>query len=197
MASTNKKKLDKDLRLLLERITDMVKPTKSGKFKIRKGSRKIVKSIKRNCCHWILVKNKAETTVQEDPRNPNNWKCGICQASFKKAPYLLSRNPNFNPNDCDEDNEFLEPGDEGYTPDYNYIFDEALEATNQILLWEVGMGGNKEDLKIMLTLKRYLPKMKRLSNRVYKAFSTRSSNKKNKERGADTFDMYRGFMHNR
>ena len=180
MAKSDKKKFEKDTRLLLERISDMVKPSKNGKFKFRKSSRKIVKNIKRNCCHWLLVKGKAETTVQACPDRPGYWKCGICKAEFPMAPFVKRK----------------EPGEKDYTPGYTEVFDDALGAVNQILLWETGLGGNKDDLRTMLELKRYLPKMLKIAKHVPKIIEKRTQ-KDNRNTGANVFDMYNGWNYRR
>lgn len=163
------KKVEKETRRLIESVSDLVKK-KDGGYKFKTKNKKIRKRVRKTCTHWVIRKGGKELpAVIQDPNNPNNWKCGICGASFPIKP---PENSN-----------------------YSAMTHEMLEYINQLQFWSVKLGGDKEDTKMFIRLRSDLPRLEKVAKQIVKQVNKRETWEKNRERSdaMTQFDMYSGF----
>lgn len=146
MGKKKHKKIEKETRKIIEAISDLVK-RKNDTYKFKAGKKKQIKEVKKTCVHWIVRKGKEVPTVMVDPENPENWKCRICGKSFPIKPL---------------------------TPeDYQDICTQFEAVVNQGFFYSVKMGGDAEDTKVFLTLKKMIPKFNKLIRNEIKALNKR------------------------
>lgn len=162
------KKVEKETRRLIETVTDCVKK-KGDRYKFKSKNKKAVKKIKKSCVHWIFRKGKEVPTVIPDPANPNNWKCMICGATFPVAPE-----------------------EEGA---YHVAANNLLQLVNQMQFFSVKLGGDKEDTKMFLDLKRNIPRFVKVSRQIRKRVCQREAFEKNRANAnaMSQFDIYSCF----
>lgn len=167
------KKVEKETRRLMESISDLVKK-KGDHYKFKTKKKKILKKVKRSCVHWIYHKNKEIPTLVADPNHPGNWKCLICGASFPMVP--------------------LRPTEKDPEP-YKTEVDKMLGYVNQMQFYSVKLGGDAEDTKMFLELKKLLPKFRKASKQIVKRVEQRNKYEESKAKGSATsqFDVFAGF----
>lgn len=146
------KNMDKELRRHLEATSDMIKK-KGNKFKFKngKGSKKVVKKLRKLCIHWIIRKGKAVPTVDSDGHG--NWKCYLCGHTFPILPKTEE--------------------------EYDQIITNALEAVDQLVFLATHLGGDADDMKTFLHLKEDLPKLKKIAKEVVKQSNKREQFERN------------------
>lgn len=162
------KKIEKETRRLIEAVGDLVKK-KGDHYKFKSKKKKDIKKVKTYCVHWIIRKGKENPTLKLDPNRPGYWRCTICGASFPIKPA---------------------PVDE-----YDKTWNQALEFVNQLQFWSVKLGGDSEDTKMFLRLKKDLPRMRKVSKQIVKRINQREAYEKNREKSdsMSQFDAYSGF----
>lgn len=170
-------KVEKETRRLMEGITDLVKK-KGDRYKFKSKNKKVVKKVKKTCVHWIIRKKGETPTVIHDPDHPGNWKCTICGASFPIRPLQFTKD--------DVTGKRINP--------YEVEASHMLELVNQIQFYSVKLGGDAEDTKMFLNLKRDLPRFAKVSRQVVKRINQREAWEANRERGdiMSQFDAYSG-----
>ena len=155
MANKNVK-IEKETRRLIEGISDLVKK-KGDTYKFKSKNKKKLKQIKKSCVHWTIRKGKPQPTLIQDPNVPGNWKCTLCGASFPIVPV------------SDEE--------------YEKVCDLMLSYVNQIQFLSVTLGGDADDTKMFLNLKKSIPRFEKVAKQVIK-----HTNKRNKfEKNASVF----------
>lgn len=162
------KKIEKETRQLIEAVSDLIKKKGDG-YKFKSKKKKEVKKVKTHCVHWIMRKGKETPVLQLDPARPGYWKCRLCGASMPIKPAQQEQ--------------------------YDHAYDQALEYVNQLMFWSVKLGGDAEDTKMFLRLKKDLPRMKKVSRQIVKRINQREAYEKNREKSdsMSQFDAYSGF----
>ena len=168
---SKKKKVEKETRRLIEAVSDTIKRRKDGGYKFKSKKKKVVKKIKTSCLHWVIRKGKEVPCVHQDPDHAGNWKCDICGASFPIRP-------------LDDEQ-------------YRKVIDDTLQMINQLQFWSVKMGGNKEDTKLFIQLKKlmkdhFTKSQKHIVKSINKRQSWEDRAKQNSD-GLAQFDSYTGF----
>lgn len=169
--SKKNSKVEKETRRLMESIGDLVKKKGDGSYKFKTKNNKVIKQVKRTCVHWIPRNNKDCPTVVQDPDRPGHWKCRICQASFPIVP-LKSDHPK--------------------KTQYELDAQHMLELVNQIQFWAVELGGDADDTKMFLRLKRDLPRFGKVAKHILKRVNDRNKFEDNRSRtdAMSQFDAY-------
>lgn len=165
MAKKKSKKIEKETRRLIEGISDLVKK-KGDKYKFRTGKKKQIREIKKTCAHWIIRKGKEYPTVINDPDNGHNWKCTICGASFPVAPESKDKN--------------------------SALIKEMLGRINQLGFYMVQMGGDADDTKVILRLKKDLLRFDKMQKNISKQLDKRRIYEENRDR-SDTLSQFGSF----
>lgn len=168
MAKKNKK-IEKETRRLIEGIGEMIKK-KGDRYKFKTKNKKTIRQIKRTCPHWRPDKGRDHRpAVVLDDVDQNMWRCKICGATFPVAPL---------------------------TPeDYDKLCDEFLGVVNQMQFWGVNLGGDADDTKMFLALRRQVPRFRKVTHQIQKRVNKRQAweaNKKNSD-ALQQFDAYSGF----
>lgn len=165
------KKIEKETRRLIETVTDCVKK-KGDRYKFKSKNKKAVKKIKKTCVHWIYRKGKEYPTTVVDPNRPGYWKCMICGASFPVAP------------DTDEA--------------VRNAADKFLEYVNQMQFFSVKLGGDADDTKMFIDLKRNIPRFIKVAREIRKCVYKRQAFEENRANANSMaqFDMYSNFNYN-
>lgn len=161
-------KIEKETRRVIEGISELVK-YKGDRYKFRTKNKKTIKKIRRTCVHWVIRKHKELPSLVRDTRIPGNWKCSICNVSFPIKPFTRD--------------------------EYDEIINRTLMTVNQIQFWAVSLGGDAEDTKMFLNLKRDLPRFEKVCHQVLKQVNKRQSLEENRENSdiMSRFDAYAGF----
>lgn len=162
------KKVEKETRRLIESVTDLVKK-KGDRYKFKSKNKKVIKKVKKSCVHWIYRKGKEVPTVIQDPENPGNWKCTICGASFPIKPVIYD--------------------------EYRSNANKFLEYVNQMQFWAVKLGGDAEDTKMFLELRKDVPRFEKVTKQILKRVNQREAWEKNRQNSdsMSQFDIYSGF----
>lgn len=163
-----KNKVEKETRKLIEAMSDLVKK-KGDRYKFKSKKKKLVKQAKKTCVHWIMRKGKEVPTVIESPTNPGYWRCKICGAEFPIKPAELS--------------------------EYNSTINQTLAYVNQMQFLSVKLGGDAEDTKMFIQLKKLLPKFGKATKNIIKTANKRQQWEDNRKK-TDTmsqFESYSGF----
>jgi hypothetical protein len=137
----NSHKIEKGTRKIIEGISDLIKKTDSGEFKL-KCKKKDAKKILRTCAHWRINKNKTLPAVVPCKDDASKWQCRICGKRFPINTY--------SPEEAKERCE------------------EFLEIVNQCFFYSVKMGGDESDTKTFETLKRMVPRFIKIYNNSMK-----------------------------
>lgn len=159
------RKIEKETRRLIEGISELIK-RKGNRYKFRTKKKKQIKRIKLSCVHWTMHKGKGMPTVVADDKNPMNWRCTICDASFPIRP-------------TSSVDEFYE------------LANKFLGYVNQAQFWAVKMGGDKEDTKMFLQLRALIPRQMKVYKNVFKELQKRESWEVNRTKtdAMSQFDM--------
>ncbi len=165
---SKKKKVDKEVRKIMEAVSDLVK-RKGDRYKFKSKSKKKVKEVKKNCIHWIMRKGKEYPLVTLDQNHPGYWRCTLCGAIFPIRPLDL--------------------------PNYNQSINVVLENANQMLFWSVKLGGDSDDTRMFLRLKNDLLRLKKVTKQILKQINKREAIENNRGRtdALAQFDSYSGF----
>ena len=163
-----KNKVEKETRKLIEAMSDLVQK-KGDRYKFKSKKKKLVKQAKKTCVHWIIRKGKEVPTVVESPTNPGYWRCKICEAEFPIRPA--------------EANE------------YHTGIMQTLAYVNQMQFLSVKLGGDAEDTKMFIQLKKMLPRFEKVSKNILKAANKRQQWEDNRKKSdaMSQFDSYSGF----
>ena len=163
-----KSKVDKETRRLMEAVADLVK-RKGDRFKFKSKNKKLVKKVKRDCIHWIYRKGKECPTVTHDPEHQGNWKCMICGASFPIAP--LGRD------------------------EYKERLDYAKSLVDQLMFYSVKLGGDADDTKMFIQLRRNLTACAKASKPIIKHIDKRVEMERNRQNtdSSNYFSAYSGY----
>lgn len=175
------KKIEKETRRLIESVASCIKK-KGDRYKFKTKNKKAIKKIKRTCVHWTYRKSKETPTTIKDPKRPGYWKCTICGASFPIRPLPIVK---------DEDTEeIINP--------YDIKSNEMLELVNQIQFYSVKLGGDADDTKMFLELKKDLPRFSKVAKQVIKQVNKREAFERNRANAnaMSQFDIYSGFQYN-
>lgn len=151
-----RKKYDRETWDLMESVTMMIRPGKDdeGNYRLKKGfKKKDVKRIRRQCPHWVLDKKGRPVTavklLRDDEGIPTGKvQCRVCKAVF---PLVPSSDP------------------KTYVASVSRV--EAL--INQVEYWDVYAGGSKDNMKMFLALRQYLPRFVKVAGRVAKAYKNK------------------------
>lgn len=166
------KKIEKETRKLIEAITDLTKK-KGNRYKFRTKDKKTVKEYKLICPHWRYKKpDSREDEVPAVVRHPihnDYWQCKICGATWPVNP--------------------------GEPEDYEKAVDDVLECINQIQFWAVKMGGDAEDTRMFIKLRKNLPRFKKVSRQVLKRVHKRAQWEENRKKtdALAQFDAFSSF----
>lgn len=165
------KKVEKETRRLIETVTDCVK-RKGDRYKFKSKNKKRVKQIKRTCVHWIYRKGKEVPTTIQDPNRPGYWKCMICGASFPVKP------------DTDDN--------------VRLAANKLLEYVNQMQFFSVRLGGDAEDTKMFLDLRKNIPRFLKVHHQIRKCIFKREALEQNRSNNSvmSQFDVYQSFNYN-
>ena len=163
-----KSKVEKETRRLMEAVSDLVK-RKGDRFKFKSKNKKLVKKVKRDCIHWIYRKGKECPTVTHDPENPGNWKCMICGASFPIVPLQQD--------------------------EYKARIEDIVALVNQLAFYSVKLGGNADDTKMFIQLRRNLNSCAKASKPIIKHINKRDRMERNRQNtdSSNTFSAYSGY----
>ena len=173
--SKKSKQVEKETRRLMESISDMVK-RRDGKFEFKKKhKKKQLRKMRMTCVHWIYRKGREIPTVVHDPANPDMWRCTICGARFPVAP-LTTDIAKF----------------KSHATEYDTKVQDMISIINQIQFWSVKLGGDKEDTKMFLELRRLLPRFRKVARNIKKNMIKHESlaNNPEKKNIMATFDAY-------
>lgn len=167
------RKVEKSTRRLMEAVGDTVKK-KGGKYKFKSKNRKMIKKVKRTCVHWVYRRGREVPTVQQSPDHNNMWKCCICGAEFPQIP-LASSDPK--------------------RTQYEIEVEKMLGLVNQMQFFSVKLGGDADDTKMFLNLRRDLPRFAKVSKQILKRVNKRNEYETNRAKGdaMARFDVYSGF----
>jgi len=141
MAKKNKK-IEKETRRLIEAISDVVR-RKDGKYKFKGLNKKEIRTLKRDCPHWIIRKGTAVPTVVESQQSPGFWTCELCGASFKVRPFDDLRQ-------------------------YQAACKQFLSVVDQVFFYSVRMGGDADDTRMFLMLKKLVPRFGKVAKNAMK-----------------------------
>lgn len=163
-----KTKVDKEVRKIMEAVSDLVKK-KGDRYKFKSKNKKKVKKVKENCIHWIMRKHKEFPLVVVDSNRPSYWRCSLCKTSFPIKPDKLDA--------------------------YIVSTNKELEYVNQIMFWAVKLGGDADDTRMFLRLKKDLERFKKVSKQVLKQLDKRAAIEQNRGKtdALSQFDAYSGF----
>lgn len=163
-----KSKVEKETRKLMEAISDLVKRKGDG-YKFKSKKKKLRKEVKKTCVHWIIRKGKEVPTVKEAPNNPGNWKCKICSVEFPIKP--------------EEDKV------------YQAAVQQMIGFVNQMQFLSVKLGGDADDTKMFLQLRKLLPKFGKACTNILKAANKRQLWEDNRKKSdvMSQFGSYSGF----
>ena len=160
-------KIEKETRRLMEAVNDLVK-RKGDRFKFKSKNKKLRKKVKRDCVHWIYRKGKECPTVTHDNANQGNWRCLICDASFPIRPMTKD--------------------------DYLARFEETKGLVNQLLFYSVKLGGDAEDTKMFIQLRRNLDSCGKAAKAIVKQTNKRDQMERNRQNTDNSiFSAYNGF----
>lgn len=161
-------KVEKETRKLMEAVNDLVK-RKGDRFKFKSKNKKLIKKVKRDCVHWIYRKGKECPTVTHDPENQNNWKCLICGASFPIVPMT-------------KDN-------------YKQNINDTKAMVDQLLFYSVKLGGDADDTKMFIQLRRNLDACEKASKAIVKHLNKRDQMERNRQNtdAGNSFNYYSGY----
>jgi hypothetical protein len=162
MSKKKSKRIEKETRKIIESISDLVKYKNDG-YKFKAGKKKQIREIKKTCAHWVIRKGKEVPTVSVDPENPNNWKCRICGKSFPIKPLSYE--------------------------DYEAICNQFEAAVNQGFFYSVKMGGAAEDTKVFLSMKKMVPRFKKIIKNEIKNLNKRQEYEDRKA-NSDTMSQF-------
>ena len=159
MAKKKSKKIEKETRKLIHAVSDMVKYQKKGKnqYKFKAKNKKAVKQIKKTCVHWIYRKGSEQPCCQPDVKNPGNWRCMVCHASFPINPLPPIQGQN---------------GEQRSA--YDTMCEDMLAVVNQIQFWAVKFGGDADDTKMFTHLKTDLPRFRKVAKQVQRRMDKRA-----------------------
>lgn len=165
-----KSKIEKETRKIILAVSDLVKK-RDGRYKFKTKKKKARKMVKRTCVHWIIRKGKEVPTLKQDINDPTMWRCQICGAKFPIKP-IEKAHPKHNP--------------------YQDKVDEMLGYINQIQFYAVKLGGDAEDTKMFLRLRKDLPQFAKVAKHVIKRVEQRNEYENNRAKGdlASQFSMY-------
>ena len=167
---SKKIKIEKDTRRLIEGISELLKK-KGDRYKFKVKGKKKIKEIKKTCVHWIIRKGKPCPTVQQDPLNPSNWKCSICGSSFPVKPIT--------------------------SDEYNNIAATLLSHVNQLQFWAVMMGGDSDDTKLFIRMKKDIGRYVKVKNGILKAVNKRAQMEdRNTRTESSVIDSFGGYSYN-
>ena len=164
-------KVEKETRKLISAVSELVKK-KNDRYKFKTKKKKVIKQVKRTCVHWIHRKGKEVPTVVQSDR-PGYWKCAICGAEFPIKPLESIDGKN----------------------GYQIETERMLEIVNQMQFWGVKLGGDAEDTKMFLALRKMLPRFSKVSKQILKRVNKREEYE-NRNKSSDVmsqFDAYSGF----
>ena len=170
MAKKNKK-VEKETRRLMEGISAMIKKKGDG-YKFKTKNKKKIKVIKKTCVHWKIDKNGHEVpAVEQSKTRPGYWKCKICNAEFPIIPVKEEQ--------------------------YDQACDIILEYVNQMQFWSVKLGGDADDTKMFLQLKKTIPRFKKVAHNIRKNVDRREKleNKRDKADTLSQFDAYGSYSY--
>lgn len=175
------KKIEKETRRLIESVSDVIKK-KGDRYKFKTKNKKTIKKIKRSCVHWTYRKGKETPTLIKDPENPSNWKCTICGASFPIRPL----------------ENHVDPVSGKTVRPYEDTSKDLLALVNQIQFYSVKLGGDAEDTKMFLSLKKDLARFPKVARQVLKNVNKREKFERNRAEvnSMAQFDIYAGFNYN-
>ena len=170
MSKKKSKKVEKETRRLIEGIADLIKKKGDG-YKFKSGKKKQIKKVKKTCVHWTIRKGKEVPTVEPDPEIPGNWKCSICQCSFPIRPATPS--------------EYIEAAT------------NFLAHVNQLQFFSVKMGGDADDTKLFVQLKRMVPQYLKVQKNILKAVNKRQEwdDRKSESDSLSQFTSYNSFSY--
>lgn len=164
-----KVKIEKETRKLMEAMGDLIKKSSGGKYKFKSKSKKTLKSVKKNCIHWIVRKGNVDPTVNQNPDNGEEWRCKICSRTFPIKPLTREQ--------------------------YSETITETGKIIDQLLFYSVKLGGDADDTKLMLDVRKKLPEIQKIAKAISKAISKRDqmeANRKNTDATAQ-FSAYSGY----
>lgn len=97
--------------------------------------------------HWVIKNGKLKPAVQEDPTHPGMFRCRICGKLFPIAPMVKEE------------------------------LDEACSTfetiVNHAAFYSVLFGGNAEDTKVFINLKKMVPRFAKIAKQEGKALQKR------------------------
>lgn len=167
------KKIEKNTRRLIESVSDMVK-RKGDRYKFKSKNKKVVKKVKKTCMHWVIRKGKEYPTVVNDPERPGYWRCTICGASFPIKPLVST---------------------DGKRSQYEIDCEHMVGLVNQMQFWSVKLGGDADDTRMFIDLKKNLPRFAKVSKQILKRVNQREDYERNRSKGdsRSQFDVYSGY----
>lgn len=147
------KRLNKETRQCLETVSELFK-TKDGNIKLKKGKgKKVKKTLKSMCFHWLVRKGECRPMVETDPEDSKYWVCH-CGARFRKFP----------------------PSEE----DREEIIKKMMELINTFQFYSVEMGGDKDDAALFLKMKKLMPSFAKMIKEISKAITKKADYESNK-----------------
>lgn len=163
-----KSKVEKETRKLMEAMSDLIKK-KGDRYKFKTKKKKVIKQVKKTCVHWIIRKGKEVPTVEESPSKPGWWRCKICGEEFPIRPMELT--------------------------EYKTNIANCIAYVNQMQFLSVKLGGDAEDTKMFLQLRKSLPKLEKASKNILKAANKRQQWEDNRKKtdSMSQFESYSGF----
>lgn len=168
------KKVEKETRRLMESISDLVKK-KGDHYKFKSKKKKLIKKVRKSCVHWIYRHGKEVPTVIQDPQHPGYWRCMICGKIFPIQPLQSTQD-----------------GKNGY----QVKAAEMLSYVNQMQFWSVKLGGDADDTKMFLELKKLLPRFGKVSKQILKRVNQRNEFEESRKKGTTMpFDKFQGYSY--
>jgi hypothetical protein len=180
-----KTKIEKETRRLIESISELIK-RKGNRYKFKVKKKKQVRAIKRTCVHWIMRKGRPYPALVQSDEHPGKWKCSICGAVFPIKPAREKKK--------DSDGNILKDsqGNPITINHYEDVANEFLSHINQLQFWSVMMGGDSEDTKMFVQLRKLIPRYMKVQNNISKAMD-RKNELENRKRDSETNSAFNNF----
>lgn len=210
MAKKKSKKIEKETRLLIESISDVLKK-KGDRYKFKTGKKKVVRKMKRSCPHWIIRKGKEDPTLQNITKTVLVLDDGLLDKETRAAIQdLLDSGVITNQSTVDTLTRLLTKGsisvpywqcricgaefpiNPGTKEEREAVIQHFTSLINQIQFWSVKLGGDSNDTRLLLKLKELVPMFAKLQRQVIKQVDKREKYEKNKSK-SDLNSQFDGY----
>ena len=134
-------KFEKETRRLLESTSELLRIKDTGEIKF-KGGKKDKKKARRSCLHAYIKKGELRPLITNSPTQPGEKMCRFCGATFPLVPLTEA--------------------------EYANIYKSYMSELNQMALWLVSFGGDKECLKLLVNMRTMVPRLEKMRQNMVK-----------------------------